>query len=213
MPSTTRRRLLASIAAGTAVASAGCAGQLPGTSPRRVDAAETGDGDELVWQYPESEIGEHSEGIGYASIAYEGEQDRGGTTTALQFGLNTTVGGIAASEAYSDYEADWARFRLAPPTEYAASHQYRMWVQPPPWPDVRAGYDRRGGREAFVVELPEIDSGGTITLPVLFGPVAEALPDRLRCSFTVQASAPGSLGESVRASGRGTIDLETARSD
>lgn len=211
MPSTTRRRLLASIAAGTAVGSAGCAGQLPGTSPRRVDAAETGDDDELVWQYPESEIGEHSEGIGYASIDYEGERDRA-RTSALQFDLNTTVGGIAASEAYSDYEADWARFRLAPPTDYTARHQYRMWVQPPPWPDVRAGYDRHGGRNAFVVELPEIDTGGTITLPVLFGPIADTLPDRLHCSFTVQASAPGTSGESVRASDRGTIDLADARS-
>ena len=212
MPSTTRRRLLASIAAGTAVGSAGCAGQLPGTSPRRVDAAETGEGDELVWQYPESEIAEHSEGIGYAAIEYEGEQDRSGTRSALEFGLNTTVGGIAASEAYSDYEADWARFRLGPPAEYAANHQYRMWVQPPPWPDVRAGYDRRAGREAFVVELPAIDTGGTITLPVLFGPVADTLPDRLHCSFSVQASDPGVLGESVRASGRGTIDLGDTRS-
>jgi hypothetical protein len=88
-----------------------------------------------------------------------------------------------------------------------------MWVQPPPWPDVRVGYDRRGVREAFVVELPEIDTGGTIMLPVLFASAADTFPGSLSCSFTVQASAPGTFGESVRASGRGTIDLEAARSD
>ena len=210
MPSTTRRRLLASLAAGSTIALAGCAGQLPGTSPRRVDAAETGEGGDLVWQYPESEIGEHSEGI---SIDYDGERSHERTPPTLQFDLNTTVGGIAANETDSDYEADWARFRLGPPSSYGAAHPFEMWVRPPTWPDVRAGYDRRGGRREFVVELPEIDTGGTITLPVRFAPMDDTLPDRVHCSFTVQASDPGLLGESVRASGHGAIDIAEARSD
>lgn len=211
MPSHTRRRLLASIAAGAAAGMTGCAGQLPGTSPRSVDAAETGESGELVWQYPETEIGEHSEGIGYASIEYEGERNHGGTS-ALQFGLNTTVGVIAAGEAYNDYEAEWARFRLGPPSSYTVRHPFEMWVRPPTYPDVRVGYDQRAGRRELVVELPEIGTEGTITFPLLFDPIDDVLPDRLHCSFTVQASTPGVLGESVRASGHGVVDLEDVRS-
>ncbi|WP_435117718.1 hypothetical protein [Halolamina sp. C58] len=211
MPST-RRRLLAGIGAGGATVLAGCAGQLPGTDPRQADTVETGDERELVWQYPASEVEAHDDGIGYASVTFDGGQSSEPSPPPLAFELNTTVGGIAASEAYTDYEADRARFRLGPPSEYAVSHPFEMWVQPPGGGfDLRTGYDHRPGRRELVVELPEIGSGGTITFPVVFDPV-DAVPDRVHCSFTVEASEPGAFGETVRASGRGTIDVSGAGS-
>ncbi|NHX35223.1 MULTISPECIES: hypothetical protein [Halolamina] len=208
MPSTTRRRLLASLGVAGAAGVAGCAGQVPGTSPRDVDATETGGRSELHWEYPAAVVDGDSEGIGYASVTFERERS---SERALRFGLNTTVGGIAASEQYTEYEADWARFRLGPPSDYDATHQYRMWVRPPTRPELRARYDRRGGRRELVIELPEIDGGGTIRFPLVFEPV-ETAPEQLHCSFTVQASEPGPFGESVRAGGRGRIDPAAARS-
>jgi len=210
MPST-RRRLLAAVGTGGATVLAGCAGQLPGTDPRQVETAETGDERELLWQYPAAEVEDHDDGIGYGSVTFDGERASDRSPPPLVFELNTTVGGIAATEAYTDYEADRARFRLGPPNEYDASHQYRMWVQPPPWPELRARYESRAGRRELVVELPEIDSGGTITFPVVFDPV-ETVPDLFHCSFSVEASEPGQFGETVRTSGRGTIDVAGARS-
>lgn len=209
MPST-RRRLLAIVATGGVATIAGCAGEVPGTGPRDVDTVETGDSRERVWQYPAADVEEHDSGIGYASVTFEGERPDDRTPPSLEFTLNTTVGGIAATDEYDAYEADWARFRLGPPADYDATHQYRMWVQPPPWPGIRTQYENQGARRDLVVELPDIDGEGTITLPVVFDPV-ETLPDRVRCSVTVQASAPGTFGESVRATGRGTIDLAAAR--
>jgi len=40
-----------------------------------------------------------------------------------------------------------------------------------------ARYDRRGGRQALVVELRPIGAGGTITLPVEVEPADDATPD------------------------------------
>jgi hypothetical protein len=209
MPST-RRRLLAAVGTGSATVLAGCAGQLPGTGPRRVDAVETGDERELVWQYPAADVEDHDDGIGYTSVTFDGERSSEQSPPPLAFEVNTTVGSIAATETYTDYEADQALFRVGPPSEYEASHQYRMWVQPLPWPELRVRYASRAGRRELVVELPEIDSGGTITLPVVFDPV-DAVPDLFHCSFTVEASEPGPFGETVRTSGRGTIDVAGAR--
>lgn len=58
-------------------------------------------------------------------MTVDGEPPADESPPALEFQLNSTVGGIAASEPYTDYEADWAWFRLAPPVEYDAT-QYRM---------------------------------------------------------------------------------------
>ncbi|MFC6736106.1 hypothetical protein ACFQEQ_07625 [Halolamina salina] len=212
MPST-RRRLLATAATGGTILLAGCTGQLPGTGPRRVDAVDTGGERELVWQYPAAEVEEHDDGVGYGSVTFEGDRSSDGGSGRLAFELNTTVGGIAATEAYTDYEADWARFRLGPPNAYTATHPFEMWVQPPTGGfDLRTGYDHRAGRRELVVELPGIDTGGTITLPVLFDPSDDAVPDLFHCSFTVEASEPGAFGETVRASSRGTIEIAAARS-
>lgn len=205
-----RRWLLAGLGAAGAASLAGCAGRAPGTAPSDVDAAETDESGELVWQYPEAAVDSDSEGIGYASVSYEDDRPADGPGT-LQFRLNTTVGSIAASEEYADYEADWTRFRLGPPTAYAAAHQFEMWVRPPSSPEVIAGYEHRAGRRELVVELREIDTGGTITLPVVFDPVDEQPPERFHCSFTAQASEPGVFGEVVRASGRGVVDVAAVR--
>jgi hypothetical protein len=48
-----------------------------------------------------------------------------------------------------------------------------------------------------------VGSDGTVLFPVRFFSAGGAVPDTFVCSFAVQASEPGVLGETVRAQGTG----------
>lgn len=92
----------------------------------------------------------------------------------------------------------------------AADPASRMRVQPPPWPALRVRYDGEGRRRWLVVRAPEVGADGTITLSVVVLPTDGPVPERLRCSFTVQASRPGPAGRTVRTNGDGTLDVAGA---
>lgn len=219
MPSTTdasrprsRRRVLAALGTAVAGSLAGCGGRVPGFGPDDVDTVTTEMTDGLRWEYPQTAVADgDADGIGYASVTLDYPLSRDTPAPALRFTLNSTVGDIAASEGYREYEADWFRFRLGPPPAYTSQHPYEWRVQPPPFPDLSVGYDRRAGRRELVVSAPELGTDGTITIPVVFVPSEEPLPAALFCAVTVQASEPGALGETVRTTGRGTLDLESLR--
>ncbi|MFC4551215.1 hypothetical protein [Halorussus sp. GCM10023401] len=201
---TTRRRLLAGLGAGVAATIGGCSGRIPGTGPAHIEAETFAESGELRWEYPPRD---DADGIGYAAVEFDRVLSESAEPGSLRFTLNSTVGGLAASEPYRGYEADWFRFRVGPPAEYATRHTVRMWVRPPTWPGVRLRYDRRGGRSDLVVTAPDVHTDGTITFPLVLDSGGETPPDRVHCAFTVQASRPGALGKTVRVSDSGTLDL------
>lgn len=199
----TRRRLLAGLGTALVGSAAGCAGRLPGGGPATVDAEATDDAEETSWEYPS---GADGEGIGYASVEYDGLLRRERLPPAIRLELNSTVGGLTTEERYEGYSADWFRFSFWPPIDYGGHDTYEVRVQPPgQWDGFGAHYDYSGVNRRFVVELHEVDTQGTILVPAVFDPAGAGPPDRLECSFTVQASRPGPFGRTVRASGRGTL--------
>jgi hypothetical protein len=202
----TRRRLLVS-SVGISAGLSGCLSRVPGGRADAVDSVklEGEGGSQVLWKYPQTEAVSKGEedGIGYASVTLEGKRNDG---SELRFRLNSTVGEIAASPEYEDYQADWFRFRIGPPSAYTAQHVFEMSVQPPPWPDLDVGYDDRGGRKELVVEAKDVGSDGTVVFPVQFLSAGGVVPDTFVCSFAVQASEPGVLGETVRAQGTGFLE-------
>lgn len=215
MPSTrplrrTRRGVLAGLGTALTASLAGCGGRLPGTAPARIDATATVEDDEIRWAYPPTD-GDR-EGIGYAAVSFDRLVRRDRTAPAMRLECNSTIGGLASSVPYRNYRPDWFRFRIAPPASYASRTGFAVRVEPPgQWEGFGAYYDTRGGRRWFVAELRGVDTQGTIIVPVVFDPQGESLPTSLHCSFTVQASRPGPLGKTVRATGDGTLDVEAAR--
>ncbi|MFC7173169.1 hypothetical protein ACFQL0_18990 [Haloplanus litoreus] len=73
-----------------------------------------------------------------------------------------------------------------------------------------AYYDLRGDVRRATVELRNVDTQGTITVPAVFAPPTDSLPDRLHCSFTVRAWRLGAFGQTVTLTDRGSLPLETA---
>lgn len=206
----TRRRALAGL--GTAVAGglAGCTGRLPGTGPARLDTETTVEHDQdprLLWRYPPREGDE--KGIGYAAVEIDRVIRRDSRPPAIRVNFNSTVGRLAASEPYSGYRPEWFRFRIWPPATYDGRIDYHVRVEPPgQWEDFAAYYDVRGGVRRTTVELRNVGTRGTIAIPAVFDPGTNSLPDRLHCSFTVQASRPGLLGKTVRVADQDALSLE-----
>lgn len=206
MRHTTRRSALGALGASLATGLAGCAGRVPGTGPTRVDAETTVEADEIRWRYPPRE-GDR-DGIGYAAVETRGQRRRE-RPPALRLTFNSTVGGLAASEPYRGYRADWFRFRIAPPPDYEGRGTFAVRVEPPgQWEEFSAHYDVEGARRWFVTELRDVDTQGTILVPAVFDPGMTALPDRLRCAVTVQVSRPGPLGKTVRVDDAGSLALD-----
>ncbi|AXG05512.1 hypothetical protein DU500_03135 [Haloplanus rubicundus] len=208
MPSTrsdgrSRRHALAGL--GTAIIGSlgGCSGRL---GPERLDAEATVEDGELRWQYPPRD-GDR-DGLGDAGVAVDGRRRRASLPPALRLTLDSTVGGIAASEQYRDYRLDRVRFRLWPPTTYEATLHHSVRVAPPgQWEAFSTYYDLRGDVRRTTVELRNVETGGTVEIPAVFDPGTAPLPDRLHCSFTLQASGPGLLEKTVRVTGRATLPL------
>jgi len=199
-PSDVSRRSLL-VALGAAATLGGCAGRVGG--PERVDTHPDHDADRLRWGYPSTD----GDGIGYAAVGYEGPRRLDRLPDALEFVCNATVGGIAAGEGYKGYSHDWFRFRLGPPPAYSQQQGFEYTVTPPgQWETFSVYEDYRGGRREIAVELREIDTEGTIQVPVRLAPSGQP-PARVQVSFTVQVSRSGPLGRTVQVSDRGTLDL------
>jgi hypothetical protein len=204
-----RRRLLGAVGTALAGSLAGCDGRIPGTGPTRIDAESTVEDDRIVWRYPPRP--DDGDGIGYAAVEAEPRARPGGAPPVLRLEFNSTVGGVAASEPYGGYRPDWFRFRVWPPTAYGGRLQYEVRVGPPgQWEEFSAYYDIRGGVRQFTAELRDVETRGTVLVPAVFDPGVDSLPRRLHCSVAVQVSRPGLTGETVRISGRETLDLEEA---
>ncbi|WP_276270753.1 hypothetical protein [Haloarcula litorea] len=203
-----RRRFLAAAGTAATTALAGCVGSLPGTGPDEVDAELVTDRpDRVAWRYPPTEG--DADGIGYASVDYDGLRDADAGSPTLPFVLSATVGDIAAGESHRGYRHDWFRFRLGPPAAYTQRRGFAYRVQPPgQWEGFAAYSDYRGGRRELVVELRGIETEGTIGVPVFLVPFdSDPLPERVACSFTLQVGRPGWFGRTVRVSDRGTLEL------
>lgn len=211
MPSTRsdglpRRHVLAGL--GTAIIGSlgGCSGRLPGR-PDRLDAESTVEDGELRWQYPPRD--DDRDGLGYAGVAVDRRLRRTSLPPALRLTLDSTVGGIAASEPYHGYRLDRVRYRLWPPRTYEATLHHSVRVAPPGgWEEFSTYYDLRGDVRRTTVELRNVETQGTVEIPAVFDPGAAPLPDRLHCSFTLRASSPGLLEKTVRVTGRDTLPLE-----
>lgn len=205
-----RRRVLASFGTGIATAFAGCSGQLPGTDPVRLDAetiVERGEHPRIRWQYPSGES--DTESIGYAMAEADQVIRRTDRPSAIRLNFNSTGGQNGRSGQEKEYRLDWFRFRVWPPAAYEGRINHDVRVEPPgQWEDFSTHYDIQDTVRRTTVELRNIDTRGTITIPAVFDPGASRLPDRLHCSFTVQASRPGALGKSIRVGGQGLLSFE-----
>ncbi|PSP46010.1 hypothetical protein BRC63_00240 [Halobacteriales archaeon QH_10_70_21] len=205
----TRRRFLAGLGSAAATGLAGCSGRLPGTDPERMDTETVVERDgnpQIRWEYPPRD---DADGVGYAAVRTDRFVGEGARRSAVRLEFNSTVGRIAAADPYRGYRADWFRFRVRPPTDYEDRLTYDLRVAPPQggWEGLGAWYDVQGGARRTTVELRDVGSQGTILIPAVFDPPSAGLPDRLHCSFSVQASRPGAFGRTVRASGRGSLPL------
>ena len=211
MPSTCsdgRSRRHALLGLGTAILGSlgGCSGRLPGRA-ERLDAESTVEGgEEIRWQYPPRD-GDR-DGLGDAGVAVDRRLRRASLPPALRLTLDSTVGGIAASEPFRDYRLDSVRFRLWPPTRSEAALHHSVRVAPPgQWDGFSASYDLRGDVRRTTVELRNVETQGTVEIPAVFDPGAAPLPDRLHCSFTLRASSPNLLEKTVRVTERATLPL------
>jgi hypothetical protein len=208
---TSRRRFLAGGAAAITTGLAGCAGRVPGRAAA-VDVAARIDDGRLIWDYPARAVdGDGSDdGIGYAAVGFEASDPSGPEQPAdpvLRFGLNSTVGGIAADEPFEGYRADRFRFRIGLPPDYEDAASLEAFVQPTSWPELTTTYGYRGSSRELVVCAPEVGTAGTITVAGGFRPAGATLPRRLTCGFEVRASRPTPFGRSVVAADRRSFDL------
>lgn len=205
-----RRGVLASISTGALGSLAGCSGRLPGTDPVHLDTEETVETDPdptLLWRYPSRE-GDH-EGIGYAAVELTRIRTEKSRPSALELTFNSTIGSIASNEPYQGYQPDWFRFRIWPPTTYEGRLSHRVRVEPPgQWSGFSLYYDIRGTVRHTIVELQDVETQGSIIIPAVFDLSMNGLPDHLNCSFTVQASRPGFLGETIRVSDNGQLPID-----
>lgn len=206
----TRRRILGGVGTVVSGGLAGCSSRLPGSDPEEVDAETTVEEDDdprLLWRYPPRD-GE-TDGIGYAAVEVERLLQRESLTPAIRLNFNSTVGGIASAEPYEGYSPDWFRFRIWPPTTYEGRLQHEVRVEPPgQWERFSAYYDIRDTVRRTTVELRNVGTQGTVQIPAVFDSGTDPLPDRLHCSFTVQASRSGFLGKTVRVTDQDTLPLQ-----
>lgn len=206
----TRRRVIAAVGTAVTAGLAGCSGQIPGTAPEQIDTettVEDGRDPRILWRYPRRE-GE-KDGIGYAAVEIDRIVQQDSPDTAIHLAFNSTVGSLAADEPYEGYQPDWFRFRIWPPASYDGRINHRVRVEPPgQWEDFSAYYDIQGNVRRTTVELRNVSTEGTIEIPAVFDPGPDSLPDRLHCSFTVQASRSGFLGKTVRVTDQNSLPLE-----
>lgn len=203
-----RRRVLAGGVATASVGLAGCTAHLPGNAAS-VDCQRRLDGDTLVWSYPagaaQGDGDALTEGIGYAAIrfrAFDAATDQSAVAPTVRFRLNSTVG-----ESDRGYKANWFRFRIGVPRTDDDVSGLRASVQPPQWPEVQTTYGYEGATRDLLVEAPNVNEAGTVTVDGRFRSSGTTLPRRLHCQFEVKASQSGSFGRTVRAEGHATFDV------
>lgn len=205
----TRRRVLETLGTAAVGTLAGCSGRLPGSDPELLETetvVDDGQDPRLQWRYPPREG--DLDGIGYAEVEAKHRSQQADPALPVQLHFNSTIGGIASSEPYTGYYHDWFRFRTAPPTRYEGRLGHEVRVEPPgQWDEFSASYDIEGGVRRTTIELRDLETQGTIRVPAVFDPTGDPIPDRLHCSFTVQASRRGRFGKTVRVSDRGTLPL------
>lgn len=204
-----RRQVVAGFGTVAASAFAGCSGGLPGTEPAQLDTETTVERDpdpRLLWRYPPRE--DDREGIGYAAVEADRIIQQENRPSAIYLNFNSTIGRLASSKPYKGYHPDWFRFRIWPPATYQGRVNHHVRVEPPgQWEDFSTYYDMQGNVRRTTVELRNVETQGTIMIPAVFDSGNNQLPDRLHCSFTVQASRPGILEKTIRVADQGTLQL------
>jgi len=198
----TRRRFLAAGGAVATAALAGCSG-LPGAGSRNLDTViHENSSDELQWDFLGQSDGES---IGYVEIGPEQQFDSEGSIPSRGFTFNASI------DPSSAYKLDQFTATFATPSSYFEEHgQLTYLVSPPTQSDSFNTYYQQIQSSTihrqFVMELREIGIDGTIEFPFVIRD-AQSLPSELECSFSIQASESGVLGENVTASDSGTFEF------
>ncbi len=204
-----RRRLLAGVGSTALFGLSGCSGRLPGTDPERLaveTTVEEGQHPRVLWEYPTRE--DDADGIGYAAVEVNRIVARESRSPELRLNFNSTIGRIASDPPYEGYHPDWFRFQIWPPVTYGGALNYEFRVEPPGGFDgFSTDYETRSQVRRSTVELDHVGTQGTIQIPAVLDPGGNPRPDQLHCSFTVQASRSGFLGNTVRVTDQAVLPV------
>lgn len=198
----TRRTFLAAGGAVATATLAGCSG-LPGAGAQTLDTVvHENSSDKLQWDFPGQS---DEESIGYVEIQTEPKFDTEGSIPSRGFTFNASI------DPSSVYDLDQFTATFATPSSYFEEHgQLTYLVSPPTQSDSFTTYYQhiRSStiHQQFVMELREIGMDGTIKFPFVIRK-SQPLPSALECSFSIQASESGALGETVTASDSGTFEF------
>jgi len=191
----TRRQLLATGGMVATAALAGCSG-LPGTGPRTLETVvNENSANELSWDFPGQS---DAESIGYVEIRRKPQFDSAGSIPSRWFTFNASI------DPSSSYKLDQFTATFTTPNTYFEQYgQLSYLVSPPTQSDSFKIYYQRlqsaTTHRQFVMEMSEIEMDGTIEFPFVIRD-AQAIPSKLQCSFSVQATESGTFGETVTAS-------------
>jgi hypothetical protein len=201
----TRRRFLAVGGVVATAALAGCS-VLPGSGSRTLDTVvHENSADELSWDFSGQS---DAESIGYVEIGPEQQFDSEGSIPSRGFTFNASI------DPSSAYKLDQFTATFATPSSYFEEYgQLTYLVSPPTQSDSFNTYYQQIQSNTihrqFVMELREIGIDGTIEFPFVIQDT-QSLPSELECSFSIQASESGALGETVTASDSDTFEFESA---
>jgi len=201
----TRRKFLATGGAVATTALAGCS-RLSGTEARTLDTVvHENTSDKLQWDFPAQS---ETESIGYVEIRTERQFDSTGSIPSRGFIFNASI------DPSSAYKLDQFTATFTSPRTYFEEHgQLTYLVSPPTQSDSFNTYYQQIQSSTihreFVMELREIGIDGTIEYPFVIRD-ARSLPSALECSFSVQASESGMLGETITASDSGIFNFGPA---
>ena len=158
--------------------------------------------DQLQWDFPGQP---EAESIGYVEIQTESKFDSEGPIPSRGFTFNASI------DPSSAYELDQFTATFATPNSYFDEHgQLTYLISPPTQSDSFTTYYQHIRSSTihrqFVMELREIGIDGTIEFPFVIRK-SQPLPSALECSFSIQASESGALGETVTASDSGIFEF------
>ncbi|WEL17617.1 hypothetical protein SVXHr_1449 [Halorhabdus sp. SVX81] len=178
----------------------GCSG-LPGTGSRTLDTVvHENSTDELSWDFPGQS---DADSIGYVEIRRKPQFDSAGSIPSRWFTFNASI------DPSLSYKLDRFTATFTTPNTYFEQYgEPRYLVSPPTQSDsfktYYQGLQSATTHRQFVIEMSEINMDGTIEFPFIIRD-AQALPSKLQCSFSVQATESGTFGETVTASDSDTF--------
>lgn len=204
--SSARRQFLAALSTGVSAAVAGCTDVVPdaGAESLSTEIIEN-NARRIAWSYPARE--DDRDGIGYVGLQRRRSVPSDDDSSRMRFRLNSTVAELSTISSYNEYEPDWFRVRLWTPIDYQQEHGLVSFLIEPPgqWEGFSTRYEHRGTHRELILEMRDISTKGTILVPFVLDSETDPLPTAVESAFTVQASKPGLIGKTVRASDSGQL--------